>query len=307
VRVLAAFADQTTIAIEHARLFRDLSKNSRMLEDANRQKNQFVASMSHELRTPLNAIIGFSEVLLDPSLAVSAEERRQFLEDILSSGKHLLKLINEVLDLSKIEAGRMELQLVSTDLVEVIEQVQSTTRPLAAKKNIGFSAECDPAIRPFPMDPARIRQVLLNLVGNALKFTPEGGQVWVTARLTDGQPGTLAAGHPGTSPERLGAQAPDPRSVEVSVRDTGPGIPAEDHERIFKEFQQSEASPGTLKPEGTGLGLTLAKRFVEMHGGRIWVTSTPGQGATFTFTLPLLRPDDPVTTPAPAGAPPART
>jgi signal transduction histidine kinase len=308
VGLLTTFASQTTIAIEHARLYRDVTEKGRMLEEANQHKSQFLANMSHELRTPMNAIIGFSEILLDPAMPVSDAEHAQFLTDILSSGKHLLKLINEVLDLSKIEAGRMELLFTPTDLSEVIEQVQSTTRPLAAKKNIGLSAEWDPAMRPIPMDSARIRQVLLNLVGNALKFTPEGGQVWVTARLTEdgrgaeAQRGTGAAG---------GAPVPSspaalPRSVEVSVRDTGPGIPSEDHERIFKEFQQAEASPGTMKPEGTGLGLTLAKRFVEMHGGRIWVTSAPGQGATFTFTLPLVRPDASLTTPAPAGASPAR-
>jgi signal transduction histidine kinase len=293
VRVLAAFADQTTIAIEHARLFRDLSENSRMLEEANRHKNQFVASMSHELRTPLNAIIGFSEVLLDPSLAASQEERRQFLEDILSSGKHLLKLINEVLDLAKIEAGRMELQIASADLGDVLETVQSTMRPLAAKKAIALHVERDPALGPVPMDAARIRQVLLNLVGNALKFTPEEGQVWVTARLMDDGRGAQAQRSTGTvggTALPLSATAP-PQAVEVSVRDTGPGIPPEDHERIFLEFQQAD-NASTPTAEGTGLGLALARKFVEMHGGRICVTSEVGSGATFTFTLPLTPPPD---------------
>jgi signal transduction histidine kinase/CRP-like cAMP-binding protein len=288
VKVLAAFADQTTIAIEHARLFRDLSEKSRMLEEANQHKNQFVAGMSHELRTPLNAIIGFSEVLLDPSLTVSEEERRQFLTDILTSGKHLLALINEVLDLAKIEAGRMTLQLATADLGEVIEQVYSTTRPLATKKRIELGVDHDPSLPPFPMDAARIRQVLLNLVGNALKFTPEGGHVWVTARRTEDGRGAVG------TPLPLCPPAP-PQYVEVSVRDTGPGIPPEDHERIFLEFQQSDAAKSAPNVEGTGLGLALARKFVEMHGGHIWVTSEIGSGATFTFTLPVYRDGEPPT------------
>jgi len=295
VKILAAFAQQTTIAIEHARLFRDLSENSRMLEEANQHKNQFVASMSHELRTPLNAIIGFSEVLLDPALSVSEEERHQFLIDILTSGKHLLTLINEVLDLAKIEAGQMALQVAPADLGEIIELVHSTTRPLAAKKRIELRVECDPALTPFPMDAACIRQALLNLVGNALKFTPERGQVWVTARLTEDGRGAEAqrsAGAPEGAPVPPCPSAPL-RSVEVSVRDTGPGIPPEDHERIFLEFQQSEAATSIPNVEGTGLGLALARKFVEMHGGRIWVTSEIGSGATFTFTLPVDRDREP--------------
>jgi signal transduction histidine kinase/CRP-like cAMP-binding protein len=293
VNVLAAFADQTTIAIEHARLFRDLSEKGRMLEETNQHKNQFVASMSHELRTPLNAIIGFSEVLLDPSLAVSEEERGQFLTDILTSGKHLLGLINEVLDLAKIEAGQMALQLETADLGEVLEQVHSTTRPLAAKKRIALSVERDPDLSPFPMDAARVRQVLVNLVGNALKFTPEGGRVWVTARWVDQGSGE--------SVDRSGpihqSVNPPPHAfvpfAEVSVRDTGPGIAPEDHERIFLEFQQSGAARRAPGVEGTGLGLALARKFVEMHGGRIWVTSEIGSGATFTFTLPIDRDGEP--------------
>jgi signal transduction histidine kinase/CRP-like cAMP-binding protein len=295
VKVLAAFADQTTIAIEHARLFRDLSEKGRMLEEANQHKNQFVAGMSHELRTPLNAIIGFSEVLLDPSLTVSEEERRQFLTDILTSGKHLLGLINEVLDLAKIEAGQMTLQVATADLGEVFEQVHSTTRPLATKKRIELGVDRDPDLPPFAMDAARIRQVLLNLVGNALKFTPEGGRVWVTARLTEDGRGAEGPGSRGAeegAPLPLGSPAPQ-QSVEVAVRDTGPGIPPEDHERIFLEFQQSDAAKSTPNVEGTGLGLALARKFVEMHGGRIWVTSEIGSGATFTFTLPVNRCGEP--------------
>jgi signal transduction histidine kinase len=265
VNLLTTFASQTAIAIEHARLYRDVTDKGRMLEEANRHKSQFLANMSHELRTPMNAIIGFSEVLLDPALQVSDEERSQFLTDILSSGKHLLNLINEVLDLSKIEAGRMELQIAPADLGDVLEAVQSTMRPLAAKKAIELAVERDRRVGSLPMDAARVKQVLLNLVGNAIKFTPERGRVWIRAHAED-------------------------RSVRVEVGDTGPGIPAEDHERIFLEFQQAQTARDAGKPEGTGLGLALAKRFVEMHGGRIWVESEVGRGSTFTFTLPLAGP-----------------
>jgi signal transduction histidine kinase len=289
IALLSTFASQTTIAIEHARLYRDVTEKGRMLEEANRHKSQFLANMSHELRTPMNAIIGFSEVLLDPSLQVTEEERSQFLTDILNSGKHLLNLINEVLDLSKIEAGRMELNLAPAALGDVLEAVQSTMRPLAAKKAIAFQLESDDRIGPFPMDAARVKQVLLNLVGNAIKFTPDGGsvRVTVTARYVDPWRGESVDSsepvHPSTHPP-----IPTPGEfVEIAVTDTGPGIPPEDHERIFLEFQQAQTSGGAGKPEGTGLGLALAKKFVELHGGRIWVRSEVGRGSIFTFTLPM--------------------
>ncbi len=262
VSLLTTFANQTTIAIENARLYRDVTDKGRMLEEANQHKSQFLANMSHELRTPMNAIIGFSEILLDPSLQVGDEERLQFLTDILGSGKHLLNLINEVLDLSKIEAGRMELQIAPADLGEVLEAVHSTMRPLAAKKAITFQVESGDRIGPFPMDAARVKQILLNLVSNAIKFTPDGGRVWVRT---------------GTENE----------TVRVEVGDTGPGIPPEDHEKIFLEFQQVQTSRMAGKPEGTGLGLALAKRFVEMHGGKLWVESEVGRGSRFFFTLPM--------------------
>jgi len=236
-----------------------LAANER-LDEASRHKSAFLASMSHEFRTPLNAIIGFSEVLLDPSLKVTEEERKQFLTDILQGGRHLLSLINDILDLSKVEAGRMELQVEAAPLRAILETVQGTMRPLAARKTIDLQVESDSRLGSFLMDPMRIRQVLLNLVGNALKFTPEGGTVWVRAHGEEGV-------------------------VTVEVGDTGPGIPPGDHERIFLEFQQG-TTKGSSKPPGTGLGLALAKRFVEMHGGKIWVESEVGKGSRFFFTLP---------------------
>jgi two-component system, NtrC family, sensor kinase len=250
----------------YAGLERKVEERTHQLEEANKHKSQFLANMSHELRTPMNAIIGFSEVLLDPTLQVTDTERTQFLEDILASGRHLLGLINEVLDLSKIEAGRMELRVEPALLGEVLDAIQSTMHPLAAKKNIRLESACAESLGPIPMDTARIKQTLLNLVGNAVKFTPDGGCVWVRAHAEDG-------------------------SVRVAVEDTGPGIPAEERERIFQEFQQAHISQDAGRPEGTGLGLALARRFVEMHGGRIWVESEVGKGSTFIFTLPLDRPD----------------
>ncbi|MEK7219680.1 MAG: HAMP domain-containing sensor histidine kinase, partial [candidate division NC10 bacterium] len=232
-----------------------------------------------ELRTPMNAIIGFSEVVLDPALQVTEEDRAQFLTDVLNSGKHLLNLINEVLDLSKIEAGRMELQIQPAALSDVLEAVQSTMRPLAAKKAIAFQVESDDRIAPFPMDAARIKQVLLNLVGNAIKFTPEGGTVRVTAHRVDSSTRQLV--------ESSRPVDTDGDWVEVAVADTGPGISPENHERIFLEFQQAQTARDAAKPEGTGLGLALAKKFVELHGGRIWVRSEVGRGSIFTFTLPV--------------------
>src|SRR5262245_8965707 len=259
INLLTALASQSKVAIENARLFSEIEDKGRQIEAANRHKSEFLANMSHELRTPLNAIIGFSEVLLDPSLKVTEEDQAQFLTDVLSSGKHLLGLINEVLDLAKIEAGKMELQIEPTLLSDVLESVQNTMRSLAVKKTINLHVESGDLPEPFPMDGARIKQVLLNLVGNAVKFTPEGGRVWVRADSEDGR-------------------------VRVEVGDTGPGIAPEDQERIFLEFQQAGSDAG--KPQGTGLGLALARKFVEMHGGKIWGESGVGKVSKFFFTIP---------------------
>jgi len=266
IALIRTFADQAVVAIENVRLFQELREKSYQLEIADRHKSAFLANMSHELRTPLNAIIGFSEILLDSSLRVTEEEQKQFLSDVLNSGKHLLKLINEVLDLARIEAGRMELQIEPTILGNILDAVQSTMRPLAAKKGIDLHVDSDGSIPAFPMDAGRVKQVLLNLLGNAIKFTPEAGRVWVRADVADGM-------------------------ARVEVGDTGPGIPAEDQERIFLEFQQVKTGGGADKPEGTGLGLALAKKFVEMHGGVLWVESEAGKGSRFFFTLPMARRD----------------
>jgi signal transduction histidine kinase len=242
---------------------RALQEKTQQLEVASRHKSIFLANMSHEFRTPMHAIIGCSEILLDSSLPVTEEERSQFLRDILANGRHLLALINDVLDLSRIEAGRLELRIEPTAVREVLDAVRGTMRPLAAKKRIQLDLECAEGVGLFPLDGVRVRQALLNLVGNALKFTPEGGRVWVRGFLS----------HPDGG-------------LRIEVEDTGPGIPVEEHERIFVEFQQAPVAHSAGRPEGAGLGLTLARRFVEMHGGRLWVESEVGRGSRFIFTLP---------------------
>ncbi len=229
------------------------------LETASRHKSEFLASMSHELRTPLNAIIGFSQVLQQRMFGEVNEKQEEYLEDILSSGNHLLSLINDVLDLSKVEAGQVELESADFSLREALERGIVMVRERAVRNGVGVSLELAPEVDVVRGDERRIRQVVFNLLSNAVKFTPAGGSVTVAA--------VRAAGH-----------------VEVSVADTGPGIAPEDRERIFEEFQQTEV--GVRQREGTGLGLALSRRLVELHGGRIWVESEPGHGSRFVFTLP---------------------
>jgi signal transduction histidine kinase len=216
--------------------------------------------MSHELRTPLNAVIGFSEVLLEEMFGGLNDKQTEYLQDILSSGRHLLSLINDILDLSKIEAGRMELELAAFELPPALENALTLVRERASRHGIGLHLAVDPQLGAIVGDERKIKQVLLNLLSNAVKFTPEGGQVAVRASRADG-------------------------SVEISVSDTGIGIAAEDREAIFEEFRQV-GSDYARKREGTGLGLALARRFVELHGGRLWVKSEVGKGSTFTFSLP---------------------
>jgi len=260
VNLLQTFATQSALAIQNARLFREIEDKSRQIEAANRHKSEFLANMSHELRTPLNAIIGFSEVLGERMFGELNEKQAEYTDDILSSGRHLLSLINEILDLSKVEAGRMELELATFDLPLAIDNARTFVRERATKHGINLDVTVDERLGDFVGDERKIKQVLLNLLSNAVKFTPERGRIGINARQADG-------------------------SVEISVSDTGIGIASEDQARIFEEFRQV-GSDYAHKTEGTGLGLTLAKKFVELHGGRIWVTSEVGKGSTFSFTLP---------------------
>jgi signal transduction histidine kinase len=278
VELVTTFARQSAVAIENARLFHETEDKGRQLEIASKHKSQFLASMSHELRTPLNAIIGFSEVMLDPNLGpLPAEEQQEFLTNILTSGKHLLRLINDILDLSKIEAGKMEIHPEAVSLVEMIEGVLGTVKPLATKKQVSVKSVLAANLPPAWADPPRLKQILYNLLSNAIKFTPASGHVTVKARTVDLSTSQVVdSSRPVDSPRGW---------LEVSVSDTGIGIPAKDLERIFEEFEQV-ADPGRPRQEGTGLGLALVKRLVEMHGGRIRVASAPGQGSTFTFLIP---------------------
>jgi signal transduction histidine kinase len=261
INLLQTFATQSNLAIQNARLFREIEDKSRQIEAANRHKSEFLANMSHELRTPLNAIIGFSEVLQERLFGELNEKQAEYTDDILTSGRHLLSLINEILDLSKVEAGRMELELATFDLPLAIDNARTFVRERATKHGITLDVDVDERVGDYVGDERKIKQILLNLLSNAVKFTPEGGRIGITARQTNG-------------------------SVEISVSDTGIGIPPEDQATIFEEFRQV-GGDYAHKKEGTGLGLTLAKKFVELHGGRIWVESDIGKGSTFTFTLPL--------------------
>jgi signal transduction histidine kinase len=261
IALLGTFADQAVIAIQNVRLFREIQDKSRQLEIANQHKSDFLANMSHELRTPLNAIIGFSEVLVEKMFGEVNDKQLDYLKDIHSSGKHLLSLINDILDLSKIEAGRMELDISEFDLRSALENAITLVKERAQRHGIVLSLEVDPALGNFRCDERKFKQILLNLLSNAVKFTPEGGKVSVAAR-------------------------PAAAVLEVSVADTGVGIAAADQALVFEEFKQV-GTDYTRKAEGTGLGLALTKRFVELHGGTIRLASEPGKGSTFTFTIPL--------------------
>jgi len=262
IELLQTFATQSALAIHNAHLFRELADKSRQLEAASQHKSEFLANMSHELRTPLNAVIGFSEVLADRMFGELNEKQEEYLKDIHDSGQHLLSLINDILDLSKIEAGRMELELTDFNLPAALDNALTLVRERAARHGIALHITVDERLEQVRADERKIRQVVLNLLSNAIKFTPEGGRIEVRAVPVDG-------------------------SVEVSVSDTGVGIAPEDQEAIFEEFRQ--VGTAAKKVEGTGLGLALSRKFVELHGGRIWVKSQVGAGSTFTFTLPVHR------------------
>ena len=249
-----------TLAANLNRMSDELGRLYDQLETANRHKSEFLANMSHELRTPLNAVIGFSDVLLERTFGDMNDKQEQYIGIIQSSGRHLLSLINDILDLSKIEAGRMELELTSFDVEMAVDNTVTLVRDRAARHDLTLAVEVEPDLPPVVGDERKIKQILLNFLSNAVKFTPDGGRIGVRAGRVEG-------------------------GVEIAVSDTGVGIAPEDQAAIFEEFRQV-GTDYVRKREGTGLGLALTKRFVELHGGQIRVESEVGKGSTFTFTLP---------------------
>jgi signal transduction histidine kinase len=260
--LLETFASQSALALLNAQLFTALQERSAQLEIASRHKSEFLASMSHELRTPLNAVLGFSEVLLERMFGDINDRQEEYLRDIHNSGKHLLELLNEILDLSKVEAGQMELEFTSLDVPAALEYAVSMLRERATAHSIELRVELGGRIGAVEADELRFKQVVLNLVSNAVKFTPDGGSVVIRAEEVDNY-------------------------LRVTVQDTGVGIPGEDRERIFESFQQG--GRGAAREEGTGLGLTLSRRLVELLGGRMWLESEVGAGSTFGFSIPVRR------------------
>ena len=269
VELLETFASQSALAIVNARLFRELETQSKELEIASNHKSEFLASMSHELRTPLNAVIGFSEVLLERMFGEINQRQEEYLRDIWNSGRHLLELLNEILDLSKVEAGRMVLDPSTFSVASALEYTLAMVRERAAAHAIKISVDIADDVGDIEADELRFKQVVLNLLSNAVKFTPDGGSVSVAAHRKDAE-------------------------LVVMVTDTGIGVAAEDQEKIFDSFQQGGRGPA--RAEGTGLGLTLSRRIVGLFGGRMWLKSTVGVGSTFGFAIPAVTwPMEPVT------------
>src|SRR5207248_859016 len=255
------FMTAVAAGIERKRLVAELRETNRQLKEASDHKSVFLANMSHELRTPLNAIIGFSELLIDARPAQFDDEtQKRFLTQVHTSGKHLLGLINDILDLSKVEAGQLDLHPQMVHVASVIDQVASTIEPLAQLKHIAVRTDVD-GVGDIMADMGKLRQMLLNLVSNAIKFTPDDGTVTITARRV-------------------------PASVEISVADNGIGISEDDQNKIFHEFFQVDTGPGR-REQGTGLGLALTRRFALLHGGDVRVNSVLGKGSIFTLRLPL--------------------
>jgi signal transduction histidine kinase len=286
IRLCQIYANQAAVAIENSRLIESLEakvdERTKELEDANQElqsvnrelmlrreeadsasksKTDFLANMSHELRTPLNSILGFSEIMQQGMAGPLTDKQKEFLADISSSGNHLLALITDILDLSKIEAGKLELELSSFSLKELVDASLVMFKEKALKHGISVTSDIDTSITAMSADQRKLKQVLVNLLSNAFKFTPDGGSVRVEAR-----------------------RAPD--FIEMSVTDTGIGISEENQQRLFQPFQQIETSL-TRKYAGTGLGLSLCRRLVELHGGKIWVESGPGKGSRFMFVIPV--------------------
>jgi signal transduction histidine kinase len=260
VDLLQTFAAQSVLAIQNARLFREIEVKSHELEVASQHKSQFLANMSHELRTPLNAVLGYTELILDNIYGDMPQRMRGVLERVQSNGKHLLGLINDVLDLSKIEAGQLTLSLDDYSIKDVVQNVVTAIEPLATGKNLALEVKLPNDLPTAHGDQRRLTQVLFNLVGNAIKFT-DSGEVAIEAAASNG-------------------------AYTLSVRDTGPGIDPADQSKIFEEFRQADSS-STKSKSGTGLGLSIAKRIVAMHGGRIWVESSLGRGSTFFIKVPV--------------------
>jgi signal transduction histidine kinase/ActR/RegA family two-component response regulator len=259
LELLETFASQSALALLNARLYRELKEQSVELELASRHKSEFLASMSHELRTPLNAVLGFSEVLLERLFGEINDRQEEYLQDIHGSGKHLLELLNEILDLSKVEAGRMELEYTEFPLRPLLDAAAAMLRERAAAHAIDLQVSVADDVDEIRSDERRLKQVVLNLMTNAVKFTEDGGSVGVHAKRRGGE-------------------------VEITVEDTGVGIPEADRERIFESFQQG--GRGSSREEGTGLGLTLSRRLVELLGGRLWLDSEVGVGSTFGVVVP---------------------
>ena len=260
VELLQTFAAQSVLAIHNAQLFSEIEEKGRELESANKHKSEFLANMSHELRTPLNAILGYTELILDNIYGDVPEKIQEVLERLEKSGRHLLGLINDVLDLSKIEAGQLTLSLNEYSMGEVIQTVFTSVEALATEKKLELKVKVPKDLTTGKGDEQRIAQVLLNLLGNAIKFTEEG-EVQVEAGVSN-------------------------ETFLISVSDSGPGLSEADQKKIFEEFHQADGS-STRAKGGTGLGLSISKKIIDMHGGRIWVESTPGKGSTFRFTLPI--------------------
>jgi signal transduction histidine kinase len=260
VDLLQTFAAQSVIAIHNARLFHEIEDKGRELAIANKHKSEFLANMSHELRTPMNAILGYTELIIDNIYGEVPEKIQSVLERVENNGRHLLGLINDVLDFSKIEAGRFTLTLTDYSMQDVIETVLTSVEALATEKNLDLKVTAPKDLMTGKGDEQRIAQVLLNLIGNAIKFTEEG-EVIVEASVSN-------------------------ETFLISVSDTGPGLSEANQKKIFEEFHQADGS-STREKGGTGLGLSISKKIVEMHGGRIWVDSIPRKGSTFRFTLPV--------------------